>query len=238
MIESKKPGMLYYSYVGRDPPSIKAWERDQETLMKIGGKRLDDCLETASPFKPPQIYEQKMSDKLYYIFTSGTTGLPKAAVIRHHRYIWIGMILHNLFNISDDDILYLTLPQYHNNAGTIGSCQGVILGTGIVLREKFSASQFWDDCIRYNCTVSIFLKNILIILLTIDLDLFSNRLPCISVSFVDIYWLSQKNQPIQCTKSDWCSATVWGKKFGEILKTVSISNKLERFMDRPKATLT
>ncbi|KAF7495154.1 Long-chain fatty acid transport protein 4 [Sarcoptes scabiei] len=157
MIESKKPGMLYYSYVGRDPPSIKAWERDQETLMKIGGKRLDDCLETASPFKPPQIYEQKMSDKLYYIFTSGTTGLPKAAVIRHHRYIWIGMILHNLFNISDDDILYLTLPQYHNNAGTIGSCQGVILGTGIVLREKFSASQFWDDCIRYNCTVAMYI---------------------------------------------------------------------------------
>ncbi|KAJ6219066.1 hypothetical protein RDWZM_004878 [Blomia tropicalis] len=101
--------------------------------------------------------KQTMNDKLYYIFTSGTTGLPKAAVIRHHRYIWIGMILRNLFNISDNDILYLTLPLYHNNAGTIGSCQSVIFGTSIVIRDKFSASAFWDDCVKYNCTVAMYI---------------------------------------------------------------------------------
>lgn len=154
MIENKRAGMLYYSYVGADPPSKKAFQTEQTLLKSIGGKCLDDCLKDVLYTKPLSVDQHRMNDKLYYIFTSGTTGLPKAAVIRHHRYIWIGMILRVLFNIRDNDILYLTLPLYHNNAGTIGCCQGVIFGTSIVLREKFSASQFWEDCIRYNCTVS------------------------------------------------------------------------------------
>lgn len=156
LIETKRPGMMYYSYVGTDPPSVKASEQDSETIRKINAKCLDNCIENMIYTRPHAIDDQSMGDKLYYIFTSGTTGLPKAAVIRHHRYIWIGMILRNLFRISDNDILYLTLPLYHNNAGTIGTCQSIIFGTTIVLRDKFSASQFWDDCSRYNCTVCVY----------------------------------------------------------------------------------
>ncbi|XP_046912360.1 long-chain fatty acid transport protein 4 isoform X1 [Dermatophagoides farinae] len=157
LIETKRPGMMYYSYVGTDPPSVKASEQDSETIRKINAKCLDNCIENMIYTRPHAIDDQSMGDKLYYIFTSGTTGLPKAAVIRHHRYIWIGMILRNLFRISDNDILYLTLPLYHNNAGTIGTCQSIIFGTTIVLRDKFSASQFWDDCGRYNCTVAMYI---------------------------------------------------------------------------------
>lgn len=33
----------------------------------------------------------------------------------------------------------------------VGQC--VIYGLTVVLRKKFSASRFWDDCVKYNCTV-------------------------------------------------------------------------------------
>lgn len=156
MIDEKIPNMEYYSYSGADVPNPLP-EQVAESLAKIPHQKLEEVVASAPASTPVNMYKQGMNDKLYYIFTSGTTGLPKAAVIRHHRYIWIGMILHYLFNIADDDVLYLTLPLYHNNAGTIGTCQGIIFGTSIVLRDKFSASMFWEDCIKYNCTVAMYI---------------------------------------------------------------------------------
>ncbi len=57
-------------------------------------------------------------------------------------------------NIGSNDILYVTLPLYHTNGGILGVGQMVIRGCTIALRRKFSASQYWTDCIKYRCTVS------------------------------------------------------------------------------------
>ena len=63
--------------------------------------------------------------------------------------------LHYLNYLRDDDILYCALPLYHTNGGILGIGQCLLYGNTIALRRKFSASQFWNDCIRYHCTVSI-----------------------------------------------------------------------------------
>jgi solute carrier family 27 fatty acid transporter 1/4 len=124
-----------------------------EESKEIPSRPLHKLLEEASAEDPINLTKGNFNDKLYYIFTSGTTGLPKAAVIRNHRFIWMGLIIKRLLKLRRSDVLYLTLPQYHNNAGTMGTAQAVLFGTSLALRDKFSASNFWDDCIKYKCTV-------------------------------------------------------------------------------------
>uniref|UniRef100_A0A673CN90 long-chain-fatty-acid--CoA ligase n=2 Tax=Sphaeramia orbicularis TaxID=375764 RepID=A0A673CN90_9TELE len=87
-----------------------------------------------------------------YIFTSGTTGLPKAAVISHLQSLkaaggfWA-------YGATQDDVIYTPLPLYHSAASLIGIGGTIELGATCVLKKKFSASQFWNDCRQHNVTV-------------------------------------------------------------------------------------
>ncbi|OWK12478.1 SLC27A6, partial [Cervus elaphus hippelaphus] len=57
------------------------------------------------------------------------------------------------FGCTSDDIIYITLPLYHSVASLLGIGGCIELGATCVLRKKFSASQFWNDCRKYNVTV-------------------------------------------------------------------------------------
>ncbi|XP_059192025.1 hsFATP2a_ACSVL_like domain-containing protein [Centropristis striata] len=87
-----------------------------------------------------------------YIYTSGTTGLPKAAVVTHER-VWAASFIQAVSGITSDDIFYINLPLYHSAGFLIGMVGAIERGVTIVLKRKFSASQFWDDCRKYNVTV-------------------------------------------------------------------------------------
>ncbi|KAK2491986.1 hypothetical protein MC885_005906 [Smutsia gigantea] len=95
-----------------------------------------------------------------YIYTSGTTGLPKAAMINHNR-LWYGTALAASSGVKEDDIIYTTLPLYHSAALMIGLHGCLATGATLVLRTKFSASQFWDDCRKYNVTVIQYIGELL-----------------------------------------------------------------------------
>lgn len=87
-----------------------------------------------------------------YIFTSGTTGLPKAAVISHLQSLRASVGFF-IFGVTKDDIIYISLPLYHGSASLLGICGCIELGATCVLKKKFSATQFWNDCRKYNVTV-------------------------------------------------------------------------------------
>lgn len=53
-----------------------------------------------------------------------------------------------------NDVVYVTLPLYHTNGGVLALGQMIFNGSTIVLRRKFSATNFWTDCIKEKCTVS------------------------------------------------------------------------------------
>ncbi|CAL8077756.1 unnamed protein product [Calicophoron daubneyi] len=92
-------------------------------------------------------------EHLIYVYTSGTSGLPKAAIITVSRFCLMVDGCRHPFGISGSDILYTALPLYHSMAGICGIGQALLHGTPVAIRSKFSASHFWDDCIKYRCTV-------------------------------------------------------------------------------------
>lgn len=130
--------------------------------------------------QPSTIEHPNHHDKLMYIYTSGTTGLPKAAVISHSRYvtlsnkfmglcrgfqinlisnnicryIFITAGIHYALNFKSKDVYYTPLPLYHTAGGVMSMGQALLFGSTVVIRKKFSASGYFSDCVRYNCTVS------------------------------------------------------------------------------------
>ncbi|XP_073909598.1 long-chain fatty acid transport protein 1 isoform X3 [Castor canadensis] len=111
---------------------------------------LKEAITTTPLAQPPS---KGMDDRLFYIYTSGTTGLPKAAIVVHSRYYRIAAFGHHSYSMREADVLYDCLPLYHSAGNIMGVGQCIIYGLTVILRKKFSASRFWDDCVKYNCTV-------------------------------------------------------------------------------------
>lgn len=98
-----------------------------------------------------------LSEKCYYVFTSGTTGLPKAATMTHLRWYKAGLGIGKMaMRLKSTDIMYCALPLYHNNALTVALSSVVCTGATIVLSRKFSVSNFWEDIRKYNVTSFIY----------------------------------------------------------------------------------
>jgi len=108
-------------------------------------------MESESCLEPPN-QNINILDKLLYIFTSGTTGFPKAAVIRGIRFAYMGYGNGFICDYTKDDIGYSVLPLYHTTSGVglIGGC--LFFGCTVVIRKKLSASKFFQECCKYNCT--------------------------------------------------------------------------------------
>lgn len=101
-----------------------------------------------------------IKDPLVYIYTSGTTGLPKAAVISHLRFMFMSTAFNYMSKLRSEDNIYNPLPLYHAAGGMIGVGQTLLHGISMTIRRKFSASNYWKDCAKYNCTVAQYVGEI------------------------------------------------------------------------------
>lgn len=115
---------------------------------------VDASLAAASSRRPPRDWRSgvKTGDKLFYIYTSGTTGNPKAANFSHLRFLSVGAAYTEIAGISRDDRIYCALPLYHTAGGVIAVSMALLNGATLVLRRKFSASEFWSDCREHGVT--------------------------------------------------------------------------------------
>jgi fatty-acyl-CoA synthase len=93
------------------------------------------------------------ADRALHIYTSGTTGLPKAANVSHHRLMQWSFWFAGLINTGPDDRMYDCLPLYHSVGGVVATGAVLVRGGAVVIREKFSAREFWDDVVNWDCTL-------------------------------------------------------------------------------------
>lgn len=58
-----------------------------------------------------------------------------------------------LMGVKPHDRVYITMPLYHTAAGIMGIGSTILAGATSVIRKKFSASRFWEECVEHECTV-------------------------------------------------------------------------------------
>ena len=108
-------------------------------------------------FRPPEPPAITLDDVALYIYTSGTTGLPKAARITHSRALRAMLAFRAAVNSGPNDRTYLCLPMYHTNGGLLGPGQALPVGGSAFIRERFSASAFWEEAVRQKCTLFVYI---------------------------------------------------------------------------------
>ncbi|MET0233426.1 MAG: long-chain-fatty-acid--CoA ligase [Kibdelosporangium sp.] len=91
-------------------------------------------------------------DLLMLIFTSGTSGDPKAVRCTHGKIAFPGRMLADRFGLSASDTVYVSMPMFHSNAIMAGWAVGLAAGAGIALRRRFSASGFLPDIRKFGVT--------------------------------------------------------------------------------------
>lgn len=140
--------------------SIPLWTADKSSHFK-GPHTLADKLESASDAPLPSHLHSASNvlETCLYLFTSGTTGFPKAAIVTHLK-ILRSMSTFHITGIQPSDIIYITTPLYHMTASLLGIGGTIFLGATAVLKKKFSASQFWSDCKKHRITVFLYIGEI------------------------------------------------------------------------------
>jgi fatty-acyl-CoA synthase len=92
------------------------------------------------------------SDLYLLLFTSGTSGAPKACLCSQGRLARIGATLSELVKLGPDDVCYLAMPMFHSNALMAGWAGALAGGATAALRRKFSASGFLPDVRKFGVT--------------------------------------------------------------------------------------
>ncbi len=138
---------------------------DTDGLMTLD--ELMRLAETAPTTNPATTSAVLAKDKAFYIFTSGTTGMPKASVMTHYRWLRALAGFGGLgMRLNSNDTLYCCLPLYHNNALTVALSSVLNSGATLALGKSFSASKFWDDVIRYDATAFVYIGEVCTYLLS------------------------------------------------------------------------
>lgn len=142
----------------------KIWVGSAE-MMPGGFVNYRDAM-SSCPSGRPDFPPIASSDVMSIIYTSGTTGLPKGAMISHFNYSNTGRIwAETIVRANSEDVFFTTLPLFHANAQMFTTMGSLVSGRPMVLRERFSASRFFDEIRQYGATIFNYIGAMLTILM-------------------------------------------------------------------------
>ena len=160
------------SHVILDNETLPAFEAAREgvgrslTEWVVGGgasrpdRDLDRTLKGVSALRPTREttrHDMTAKETALFIFTSGTTGMPKAARVTHMRVQLYMRGFAAATEAGPEDRIYNVLPLYHATGGLCAMGAALLTGASVVLRKRFSASQFWADMARERCTMFVYI---------------------------------------------------------------------------------
>ncbi len=121
-------------------------------------KNLAEGAAAASSENPEETSLITLGEVALYIFTSGTTGLPKAAVLSNRRYLTSAdMAAMAGFKCTEQDRMYICLPLYHGTGLMVGAGAAMVSGASMFIRRKFSASNFLSEVREHGCTLLVYI---------------------------------------------------------------------------------
>ncbi|KAK1753401.1 hypothetical protein QBC47DRAFT_42662 [Echria macrotheca] len=97
--------------------------------------------------------DAKADDMGILIFTSGTTGLPKAAIVSWAKIAVVGGFTSRLIGTRSTDVYYTAMPLYHSTAMLMGLSNALSAGATFAIARKFSTSHFWDDVRKHGANI-------------------------------------------------------------------------------------
>jgi fatty-acyl-CoA synthase len=135
---------------------ITSDDTEKQEATKLGFNAVNICTledKEVLPSLRSGIHER---DPFVYIFTSGTTGPSKAAKFSHKRWVGCAVTWAGPCGLNSGDSYYIPLPLYHGNGGAVALSTIFYTGGRAVLRKKFSVSNFFPDCIKFQCKSMIY----------------------------------------------------------------------------------
>jgi fatty-acyl-CoA synthase len=105
------------------------------------------------PLSPAERAAPAIDATALYIYTSGTTGLPKAAKVSHYRLMQWSHWFAGMMDTKPTDRMFNCLPLYHSVGGVVATFATLVSGGAVIIRPRFSASDFWRDVRDERCTL-------------------------------------------------------------------------------------
>jgi fatty-acyl-CoA synthase len=130
-------------------PLLDGLDLGGANVVDVDGPSYRDAVAAAEPLVPHR--EVSGADTVLMIFTSGTSGDPKAVRFAHAMGVLCGASLVDRFELTADDVCYLSMPLFHSNGVAAGWAVAIACGATMV-PAKFSPSRFLSDIRRYSAT--------------------------------------------------------------------------------------
>lgn len=130
-------------------PLLDGLNLGTSTVIDVDSAAYHESVTTAKPLVP--LREAEGMDPIVMLFTSGTSGDPKAVRFAHAMAVLCGASLAERFEMTADDVCYLSMPLFHSNGVAAGWAVAIACGATMV-PVKFSPSRFLSDIRRYGAT--------------------------------------------------------------------------------------